>query len=105
VTPTNNTPNFTLTTPLKRSEQGDCSGPDPDIFEAALDRLDGIAASDVIVVGDTPHDAEAALKAKLRVIGVLCGGFSEGELRAAGCFAIYRDPAHLLSGYDQSSLR
>ena len=30
---------------------------------------------EAIVVGDTPYDAEAAGKAGLRTIGVLCGGF------------------------------
>ena len=50
------------------------------------------------------YDAEAALKAKLRTIGMLCGGFSEEELRAAGCFAIYRDPSDLLAGYAESAL-
>ena len=33
---------------------------------------------DAIVVGDTPYDAEAARKAGIRSIGVLCGGFPEG---------------------------
>ena len=57
-----------------------------------------------MVVGDTPYDAEAAGKAGLRTIGVLCGGFSEESLRAAGCIAIYRDPADLLARYDRSPL-
>jgi hypothetical protein len=32
----------------------------------------------------------------LRTVGVLCGGFAEEDLRAAGCVAIYRDAADLL---------
>jgi hypothetical protein len=32
----------------------------------------------------------------------LCGGWSEAELRQAGCIAVYRDPAELLSRYDES---
>src|SRR5205085_10211122 len=37
------------------------SKPHPDIFEAALDRLgDNVLREEVIVVGDSPHDAEAA---------------------------------------------
>jgi hypothetical protein len=31
-------------------------------------------------------------------------GFSEADLRAAGCVAIYRDPADLLRNYDSSPL-
>ena len=71
------------------------SKPHPDIFRAALDRL-GVAASEAIVVGDSPYDAQAAGKIGLRTIGVLCGGFPEADLREAGCLAIYRDPADLL---------
>ena len=55
-------------------------------------------------MGDSPYDAEAAGKADLRTIGVLCGGFSEQDLRRAGCIAIYRDPADLLSRFEQSRL-
>ena len=81
------------------SEDAEKSKPHPDIFEAAMEQLGSLSTGDVIVIGDTPYDAEAALKAKLRTIGMLCGGFSEEELRAAGCFAIYRDPSDLLAGY------
>ena len=56
------------------------------------------------MVGDTPYDAEAARKAGLRTVGVLCGGFPESELRAAGCIALYRDPEDLLARYEDSPL-
>jgi hypothetical protein len=59
-------------------------------------------AGEAIVVGDSPYDAQAAGKIGLRTIGVLCGGFPEQDLRAAGCVAIYRDPADLLARFDQS---
>jgi HAD superfamily hydrolase (TIGR01509 family) len=77
------------------------SKPAPDIFLAALGRL---AAEAAIVVGDTPYDAQAAGKAGLRTIGLLCGGFPEAVLREAGCIALYRDPADLLAQYDRSLL-
>jgi HAD superfamily hydrolase (TIGR01509 family) len=83
------------------SDDADRSKPHPDIFEAALDRLD-LNAGEAIVVGDSPYDAQAAGKIGLRTIGVLCGGFPEQVLRAAGCAAIYRDPADLLTRLDQS---
>lgn len=86
------------------SDDAEKSKPHPDIFQAALGRLDDTRPDQVIVVGDTPYDAEAAKKAGLRTIGVLCGGFPEDELRAAGCIAIYRDPAELLARYDESPL-
>jgi len=75
----------------------DKSKPHSDIFEAALAALGDVEADEAIVIGDTPYDAEAAGKIKLRTIGVLCGGFPEAELRAAGCTVIYRDPADLLA--------
>ena len=74
--------------------------PHGDIFQAALDKLDDIAPADAIVVGDTPYDAEAARKVGLRTIGLLCGGFTEADLRKAGCVAVYKDPADLLDRYD-----
>ncbi len=81
------------------------SKPEPDVFFVTLNKLGGIAPNDVIVVGDTPYDAEAASKANLRMIGVLSGGFSEENLRQAGCIAIYQNIADLLAHYDESPLK
>jgi HAD superfamily hydrolase (TIGR01549 family) len=80
------------------------SKPHPDIFESALSLLGDPPIEQVIVIGDTPYDAEAAGKAGLRTIGVLCGGFPEDDLRAAGCVAIYRNPAELLARFAESPL-
>jgi HAD superfamily hydrolase (TIGR01549 family) len=79
------------------ADDAERSKPCPDIFQAALDRLAPLAASEVLAVGDTPYDAEAAGKVGIRTVGVLCGGFPERDLRLAGCVAIYRDPADLLA--------
>ncbi|HEX8476547.1 MAG TPA: HAD family hydrolase [Pyrinomonadaceae bacterium] len=87
------------------ADDADKSKPHPDIFEAALAQLGDIDASEAIVIGDTPYDAEAAGKINLRTIGVLCGGFPEDELRAAGCIRIYRDPSDLLARYDESPIK
>jgi HAD superfamily hydrolase (TIGR01549 family) len=86
------------------ADDAEKSKPHPDIFEAALGALGDVRADEAIVVGDTPYDAEAAGKINLRTLGVLCGGFPEAELRAAGCAGIYRDPAELLARYDASPL-
>lgn len=87
------------------SADAEKSKPHPDIFEAALARLEaGVRPQQVIVVGDSPHDAEAAKRAGLRTVGVLCGGFPESALRQAGCIAIYRDPEDLLRNYETSPL-
>ena len=80
------------------------SKPYPDIFLAALERLDGAPALTAVAIGDTPYDAEAARAAGMNVIGVLCGGFPEKDLRASGCTAIYRDPEDLLRRFNDSVL-
>jgi phosphoglycolate phosphatase-like HAD superfamily hydrolase len=80
------------------SDDAERSKPHPDIFEAALERL-RIPASEAAVIGDSPYDAEAATKARLAMIGVLCGGFPEADLRKAGAAQIFRDPAELLANY------
>ena len=86
------------------ADDADKSKPHPDIFEAALAALGDLKANEALVIGDTPYDAEAAGKINLRTVGVLCGGFPETELRAAGCIHIYRDPADLLARYEDSPL-
>ena len=86
------------------SDDADKSKPHPDIYEAAMQRLHDVQPEDVIVVGDTPYDAEAAGEAGLRTIGLLCGGWAAEELKHAGCIAIYKDPADLLAQYERSPL-
>jgi HAD superfamily hydrolase (TIGR01509 family) len=79
------------------------SKPDPDVFEAALDRL-GVAPRDALAIGDSPYDAIAAARAGVRTIGLLCGGFSREALLEAGCIEIYDSPADLLARFDASAL-
>lgn len=86
------------------SDDADRSKPYPDIFQAALARLKGVAPENAVVIGDTPYDAEAAFRANLKMIGLLCGGWTAEELRGAGCVAIYRDAEDLLLQYDTSAL-
>ncbi len=86
------------------ADDAEKSKPHPDIFEAAIKQLGDISPHEALVVGDTPYDAEAASKACLRTIGVLCGGFPEAKLRETGCIAIYRDPADLLAHYEESPI-
>jgi len=78
--------------------------PCPDIFEAALEKLGNPSPNEVIAVGDTPFDVEAALKTGMKTIALLCGGKSADELRSAGAVAIYRDPGELLEKYEHSPL-
>ncbi len=83
------------------SDDAEESKPEPDIFQAALELLGNPKLENVLIIGDTPYDAEAATKAKLKVIGVLCGGFAEKDLKKAGCALIYDDPTDLLANYQK----
>ena len=80
------------------------SKPKADVFIAALRKLGQLAPEEAIAIGDTPYDVEAAKKINLPTIALLCGGFREDELRAAGAVAIFRDPTDLLERYYQSPL-
>jgi phosphoglycolate phosphatase-like HAD superfamily hydrolase len=79
------------------------SKPAPDIFEAALKKL-GVEGHEAVAIGDTPYDGEAAGKAKIVTVGVLCGGFTEDSLRQAGCVQVYPGPAALLACFGDSLL-
>jgi phosphoglycolate phosphatase-like HAD superfamily hydrolase len=79
------------------------SKPAPDIFQAVLKKLE-IEGADAVAIGDTPYDAQAAGKAKIVTIGVLCGGFTENSLRQAGCTEVYPGPAALLACFGDSLL-
>jgi HAD superfamily hydrolase (TIGR01549 family) len=85
------------------SEDVEQSKPAPDVFDAVLKKLQ-ISGEDALAVGDAPYDAEAAGKASVRPIGVLCGGFREGSLRGAGCVEIYPGPAALYCCFETSLL-
>ena len=56
------------------------------------------------MVGDSTWDIEAAKRAGIESIGLLCGGFSENELREAGAAAVFKDPADLLEHLDETPL-
>ena len=80
------------------------SKPFPDILQAAAAKLGVVDPQQVAVIGDSPFDAQAAVVAGFKPIGVLCGGFREADLRAAGCLEIHDDPEALLAAYPQSIL-
>lgn len=80
------------------------SKPAGDIFAAALDKVAGLKPPQVIVVGDTPYDVQAASACGIRTVAVRSGGFDDAVLWQAGAIAIYDDVAALLSGFDASPL-
>ncbi len=86
---------------IATTEDAKNSKPDPDILHAALQKS-GLSADEVVMLGDTPYDVEAAQKAGIRSIGVRCGGWSAPDLK--GALAVYNDPADLLAHYTESPL-
>jgi HAD superfamily hydrolase (TIGR01509 family) len=83
------------------SDDAESSKPAPDIIEAAVEQA-GYSASEVVLIGDTPYDVEAAARAGVRTIGVCSGGWTADEL--SGAAEVYDDAADLLRHYDQSLL-
>src|SRR2546423_443639 len=77
------------------------SKPDPDVIQVALQRFD-LSANQVLTLGDTAYDIEAASKVGVGTIALRCGGWSDRELK--GALAIYNDPDDLLNHYDTSPL-
>ncbi len=76
--------------------------PEPDLMAAALRKAGELSA---VMVGDTNWDVEAATRAELKTVGVLSGGFSEGELREAGAVDVFESPAELRESLDRTPLR
>ena len=77
------------------------SKPDPDIVQAAV-RKSGIEPDGLIMIGDTPYDVQAAIGAHVKLVAVLCGGWTQEEL--SGATAVYDDPADLLHWYEKSPM-
>lgn len=83
------------------SSDAESSKPDPDIVQAALEKL-GFGPDEVAMLGDAPYDIEAAGACGIATVALRTGGFSDADL--AGARAIYDDPADLLARYDRSPL-
>lgn len=72
------------------------SKPDPDVINATV-RRSGHSASELVMVGDTPYDIEAATRASVRSIAFRCGGWP--DIRLEGAAQIYDGPWDMLDHY------
>jgi HAD superfamily hydrolase (TIGR01509 family) len=79
--------------------------PHPDLLEVVLRKFSASGDKGALVIGDTPYDAQAAQRLGLPALGLLCGGHPADDLRAAGCCAVYDNPAQLLAQFQQAFLR
>jgi phosphoglycolate phosphatase-like HAD superfamily hydrolase len=75
--------------------------PEPDIFLTAFEKLKNVEKENILVVGDTPYDAEAAGKAKLKIFGVESGGWTRAKLIEEGCEEVYQDIAEICENYEK----
>lgn len=88
--------------PATTSSDADNSKPAPDLVEAALSKAQ-LQPEEVLMLGDTPYDIQAASAAGVGVIAFRSGGFDDAQLEGAA--AIYDSPADLVAQYDQSPLK
>ena len=75
------------------------SKPSPDIINAALEQVH-LGADEVLMLGDTPYDIEAAARAGVGTVAVRSGGWPDGAL--SGAVEIFDDVAQLLREYERS---
>jgi HAD superfamily hydrolase (TIGR01509 family) len=77
------------------SRDVDNSKPDPDVIGAAT-KKSKLKPGELIMLGDTPYDVEAAGKAGIPTIALRCGGWWDDDA-LEDAIAIYDDPGHLLA--------
>jgi HAD superfamily hydrolase (TIGR01509 family) len=77
------------------SDDADEAKPEPDIFEAAMERF-GLDPARTIAVGDAIWDARAAQRAEIAFVGLESGGTAARILRDEGAVHVVRDPAALV---------
>ncbi len=75
--------------------------PQPDLVQTAAGRA---GAEKAVLLGDSTWDFIAAARAGVAGIGVMTGGFSPEELRAAGAAVVVESLAELIDSLDESPL-
>jgi HAD superfamily hydrolase (TIGR01509 family) len=77
------------------------SKPSPNVIDVALEKIQTYPA-ETIMLGDTPYDIEAALKAGVQTVAFRCGGWADEEL--PGALAYFDHPLDLLNNLEFSPL-
>lgn len=83
------------------ADEVDESKPEPDVVQAALKQA-GVAPHEAIMLGDTPYDVEASLRAGVPIIAVRSGGWRDEALQ--GALSVFDHPADILAHYDLTPL-
>lgn len=84
------------------ADDAEHSKPEPDIFEAALARV-RLQPQEVLALGDTPWDIQAAQKAQVKTVAVMTGGWSRRDLEQAGAFEVYSDLLEIIEQFPSSA--
>jgi HAD superfamily hydrolase (TIGR01509 family) len=92
-----------LITAVTNADDVGTAKPEPDLIHVAVHRS-GCPSDRVVLVGDAIWDMQACARAGVGSVGVLSGGISEGELRAAGAEDVYHHAADLLAQLSGSRL-
>ena len=85
------------------SEDVDVAKPEPGIVEVALHRA-GVDAGRAVFIGDSVWDAQASVRARVRMIGVRSGGTSRDELEKAGAAMVFDDVHDIVDHFETSPL-
>lgn len=80
------------------ADDADESKPAPDIVEEAIARAN-VDRQNLVMIGDTPYDVEAARRARVPLLAVRCGGWDDPDLEGAA--GVFDDPADLLDHYER----
>jgi HAD superfamily hydrolase (TIGR01509 family) len=83
------------------ADDADRSKPDPDLVQVALERA-SVAPDEAVLIGDSPYDVEAGIRAGVPVIALRCGGFPERDLD--GATAVFDGPQDLATKIEGSPI-
>ena len=83
------------------SDDVDATKPEPDLIEAAVEKVGG---GEAVMVGDSTFDVEAAQRAGVQTVAVLTGGFSEQELLDAGAVVVFASIEELRGSLGETPL-
>lgn len=83
------------------SDDAERSKPDPDILHAAIAKSRRPKEA-LVMLGDTPYDVEAAMRAQVAAVALRSGGWVDADL--VGAVAVYDHVGDLLEHYDDSPL-
>ena len=83
-------------------ERGDVARakPEPDLFLACAERL-GVAAGRLLRHRRRGLGPARGAARRMLCVGLLSGGYGEGELTAAGAYRVYRDADELRRSLDE----